>query len=487
MNFFTRLFPGLKHYALSYRLLVYVVLCSSLFALLATAIQLYLDYRRDVATLNESFRFIEKSYLHTIAASTFKIDTDHLRLELEGALKLPDIVYLEVQELRGDQIHTHAHGDPNATKIIRREFPLEYISPSGDKWAMGTLIAIASLEGVYERLWSRVLTVLVTNMVKTFLASTCILAIIYFLITRHLMRMASYTQRMAPGTPNRLLTLNRRSPKTDKPDELEQVAMAINDLQERAAADIIKLRDAYTEIEQLKNQLEAETAYLQEEIKLEYDFESIIGNSPSLQHALFKVEQVADTDTSVLVLGETGTGKELISRAIHNSSSRGQHPLVKVNCAALPQNLIESELFGHEPGAFTGARNRQIGRFEVANDSSIFLDEIGDLPLELQTRLLQVLQDGEFERLDSSRTIKVDVRVIAATNRDMEAQVRKGEFREDLFFRLNVFPITVPPLRERIEDIPLLVEYFLEKAATRLGKSVKTVPTGVMKTLKNYP
>jgi chemotaxis protein methyltransferase CheR len=178
-------------------------------------------------------------------------------------------------------------------------------------------------------------------------------------------------------------------------------------------------------------------AYLQEEIKLEHDFESIIGNSPVLKVVLFKVQQVADTDTSVLVLGETGTGKELISRAVHNSSSRRQYPLVKVNCAALPPSLIESELFGHERGAFTGAQNRQIGRFEVADSTSIFLDETGDLPLELQTKLLQVLQDGEFERLGSSRTIKVNVRVIAATNRDLEAQVRKGEFRQDLFFRLN--------------------------------------------------
>jgi transcriptional regulator with GAF, ATPase, and Fis domain len=187
-----------------------------------------------------------------------------------------------------------------------------------------------------------------------------------------------------------------------------------------------------------------------------------------------------------LVLGETGTGKELIARAIHNRSLRKKHPVVKVNCAALPQNLIESELFGHEPGAFTDAQTRRAGRFEVANGTSIFLDEIGELPLELRVKLLQVLQDGEFERLGSSRTIKVNVRVIAATNRDLVAQVRGGEFREDLFFRLNVFPITVPPLRERIEDIPLLAEFVMEKVSKRLGKSVKVVPTSVMNTLKNH-
>jgi DNA-binding NtrC family response regulator len=258
------------------------------------------------------------------------------------------------------------------------------------------------------------------------------------------------------------------------------------DITERKLAEI-GLRDAYTEIEQLKNKLEAETAYLQEEIKLEHDFESIIGNSPAIQHVLFKVEQVADTDTTVLVLGETGTGKELVARAIHNRSSRQKHPLVKVNCTAMPANLIESELFGHEAGAFTGAQTRQIGRFEVADGTSIFLDEIGELPLGLQTKMLQVLQDGEFERLGSSRTIKVNVRVIAATNRDLEAEVHRGRFRQDLFYRLNVFPITVPPLRERIEDISLLAEFFMEKVSKRLGKSIELMPASVMNTLRNYP
>jgi len=260
----------------------------------------------------------------------------------------------------------------------------------------------------------------------------------------------------------------------------------VMDITDRKQAET-KLQKAYTAIEQLQMKLQAETAYLQEEIRLEHDFESIIGNSPAIKHVLFKVEQVADTDTTVLVLGETGTGKELVARAIHNRSLRKHHPLVKVNCAALPPSLIESELFGHEPGAFTGAATRQIGRFEVANGSSIFLDEIGDLQIELQTKLLQVLQDGEFQHLGSTRTIKVNVRVIAATNRDLEVEIRKGRFREDLFYRLNVFPITVPPLRERIEDIPLLAEFFVEKASKKLGKSINVVPTSVMNTLKKYP
>ena len=258
------------------------------------------------------------------------------------------------------------------------------------------------------------------------------------------------------------------------------------DITERKLAEI-DLRNAYTDIEQLKNQLETETAYLREEIKLEHNFESIIGKSAAIQYVLYKVEQVAETDTNVLVLGETGTGKELISRAIHNNSLRKARSLVKVNGATLPSNLIESELFGHERGAFTGAQTLQMGRFEVADGTSIFLDEIGELPLELQSKLLRVIQDGEFERLGSSRTVKVDVRVIAATNRDLEAEVRQGRFREDLFYRLNVFPITAPPLRDRTEDIPLLVEFFVEKGSKRLGKSIEIIPEVVMKKLQDYP
>jgi transcriptional regulator with GAF, ATPase, and Fis domain len=201
---------------------------------------------------------------------------------------------------------------------------------------------------------------------------------------------------------------------------------------------------------------------------------------------LYKVEQVAAADATVLVLGETGTGKELVARAIHNNSPRAVRPLVKVNCANLTSHLIESELFGHEPGAFTGAQTRQLGRFEVADGTTIFLDEIGELPPELQTRRLQVLEHGEFERLGNSRTIKVDVRVIAATNRDLEAEVHRGCFREDLFYRLNVFPITVPPLRQRAEDIPLLTRFFVEKASKRLGKPIEQIPESIVQKLQDY-
>jgi len=213
----------------------------------------------------------------------------------------------------------------------------------------------------------------------------------------------------------------------------------------------LKLLNAYKDIKKLKNQLEEETSYLQAEIKLEHNFENIIGNSAELTYVLYKVEQVCASDTTVLILGESGTGKELIARAIHSRSPRGARPLIKVNCAALPADLIESELFGHERGAFTGAHSRKLGRFEIADGTSIFLDEIGELPLELQAKLLRVLQDSELERLGGTDTRKVNVRVIAATNRDLEEEIQKGRFRKDLFYRLNVFPITIPPLRQRAE------------------------------------
>ena len=264
-----------------------------------------------------------------------------------------------------------------------------------------------------------------------------------------------------------------------------RMAGSIKNITERMEA-AQNLRDALVEIRELKNHLEAEKAYLQEEIKLEYNFENIIGNSDELKYTLYKVEQIAPTDTDVIILGETGTGKELIARAIHASSPRKNRTLVKVNCATLPLNLMESELFGYEKGAFTGAVDRRLGRFEIADGATLFLDEIGELPLELQSKLLRVIQDGEFERLGSSRTLKVDVRIIAATNRNLEEEVRNGRFRKDLWYRLNIFPITVPPLRNRKQDLPLLVDFFVKRVSRKLGKSIDTIPKSVMSALQNY-
>ena len=247
-----------------------------------------------------------------------------------------------------------------------------------------------------------------------------------------------------------------------------------------------QLQQALAELEQLKNRLQQESIYLREEIKANHNFEEIVGNSRALHDVMVQVQQVATTNATVLILGETGTGKELIARAVHNGSRRFQRPLVKVNCAALPPTLIESELFGHEKGSFTGATNKKIGRFELADHSSIFLDEIGDLALDLQAKLLRVLQEGEFERLGSSKTLTVDTRVIAATNRDLPDLIELDKFREDLYYRLNVFPIRVPPLRERIEDIPLLVNAFVDKFTKQLGKPIDSIPQSEVKKMQNY-
>jgi formate hydrogenlyase transcriptional activator len=243
---------------------------------------------------------------------------------------------------------------------------------------------------------------------------------------------------------------------------------------------------AYREIAELKNKLADEKLYLEEEIRTEYTFEEIVGESLALKRVLSQVETVAPTDSSVLVLGETGTGKEVIARAIHNLSPRGERTFVKVNCAAIPTGLLESELFGHEKGAFTGAIAQKVGRFELAHRGTLFLDEVGDIPLELQPKLLRVLQEKEFERLGGTRTLRVDVRVVAATNRDLAQMVEDRTFRSDLYYRLNVFPVVVPPLRERAEDIPLLVRYFAQKHARRMDRHIETIPADEMEALTRY-
>ena len=247
-----------------------------------------------------------------------------------------------------------------------------------------------------------------------------------------------------------------------------------------------ELQRATSEIKDLKHKLQQQNTYLREEIKLEYPDVAVVGNSQAIRSVLEKAEKVAKTDSAVLVLGETGTGKELLARTIHEMSRRRQNPMVKVNCASLPATLIESELFGREKGAYTGALAREIGRFELADKSTLFLDEIGELPAELQPKLLRVLQEGEFERLGSSKTIRVDVRIIAATNRNLEAMVRDGKFREDLFFRLNVFPISIPPLRERREDIPAMTKHILNDLAKRLGMTIEEVHASTMRDFQRY-
>jgi formate hydrogenlyase transcriptional activator len=266
-------------------------------------------------------------------------------------------------------------------------------------------------------------------------------------------------------------------------------ALDVELLQQVAGQVAIALENtlAFEEIDRLKDKLAVEKLYLEEEIRTEFNFEEIIGDSALLRGALSQVELAAPAGTTVLILGETGTGKELIARAIHNLSPRRERTFVKVNCAAIPAGLLESELFGHERGAFTGALAQKIGRFEFADRGTLFLDEVGDLPLELQPKLLRVLQEQEFERLGGNRTLRVDVRVVAATNQDLGALVAERKFRSDLYYRLNVFPILVPPLRERPEDVPLLVRYFVQKFSRRQNKTVGYIPSDVMEALVNYP
>jgi formate hydrogenlyase transcriptional activator len=278
-----------------------------------------------------------------------------------------------------------------------------------------------------------------------------------------------------------IMVLGRRrdDPYTqDQIDFVEQITKQIAIAVENALS--------YREISELKDKLTQEKLYLEDEIRTTANFEEIIGLSNELRRSLKNVETVAPTDSTVLIYGETGTGKELIARAIHNLSPRRGKTFVKLNCAAIPTGLLESELFGHEKGSFTGAIAQRIGRLELANGGTLFLDEIGEIPLELQPKLLRVLQEREFERLGSSRTLRTDVRLVAATNRDLAAMVADQKFRSDLFFRLNVFPIQIPPLRERQEDIPLLVRHFSEEFARRMNKKIETIPSETMKTLCRY-
>ena len=278
-----------------------------------------------------------------------------------------------------------------------------------------------------------------------------------------------------------VLTLGSRVENAIRPEEVDFLLLAAGQL-----AIAIENRLAYREVAELKDKLAQEKLYLEDEIRGEIDFEGIVGQSSALRHVLNLVETVAPSDSTVLLLGETGTGKELIARAIHDRSHRKQRTFVKLNCAAIPTGLLESELFGHERGAFTGAIAQKIGRLELADQGTLFLDEVGDIPIEIQPKLLRALQEREFERLGSNRTKKVNVRLVAATNRDLETMMENREFRSDLYYRLNVFPIRIPPLRERPGDIPLLVRYFTQKYGRRMQRQIESIPTVAMKKLSSW-
>jgi formate hydrogenlyase transcriptional activator len=286
------------------------------------------------------------------------------------------------------------------------------------------------------------------------------------------------------ATRNRVLgTVNLGSVREDafSPEDVDFLSQVA-----AQAAIAIENAQAFREIERLKNKLTEEKLYLEDEIRTERNFGEIIGDSPAFRKALHQVETVAPTDATVLILGETGTGKELIARSVHDLSARRDRTFARLNCAAIPTGLLESELFGHEKGAFTGAIAQRIGRFELADGGTLFLDEVGDIPLELQPKLLRALQEQEFERLGSTRTIKVNVRVIAATNRDLARMIADQQFRLDLYYRLNVFPLPVPPLRERGPDIPMLVRYFAQKFSRRMNKHIETIPAATLSALSAY-
>ena len=287
---------------------------------------------------------------------------------------------------------------------------------------------------------------------------------------------------------NKIVSYNNMLEKTvqKRTKEMSSANLQLTEeIAERKKAEA-SLLGTYAEIKVLKDRLQAENVYLQQEVDRHFNFGEIIGQSNVLTQVFSQAEQVAPMNATVLLLGETGTGKGVVARAIHSRSSRKGRPLITVDCTTLPATLVESELFGRERGAFTGSDARQIGRFELADGGTIFLDEIGEMPLELQCKLLRVIQDGEFERLGSPRTIKTDVRIIAATNRNLGEEVRNGKFREDLFYRLNVFPITMPPLRQRKDDIPLLVNHFVAKFNIKIGKKIESVSKDTLNTLQEY-
>jgi formate hydrogenlyase transcriptional activator len=367
-------------------------------------------------------------------------------------------ISLALYDRESNQLRIHALDFPQGRGLMHEDIvvPLE-TAPSGMAFTSRQPVLLRSLDP--EKFPSEVARMLIGEGIK----STCSIPMIAHDQALGTLSVGSLSEAAFTEEDARVLT-----------QVTNQIAIAV----ENALA--------YRQIAELKDKLSEEKLYLQDEIRTEYNFEEIIGESPALKRVLEQLQTVAPTDSTILVLGETGTGKELIARAIHNLSARRERTLVKVNCAAIPTGLLESELFGHEKGAFTGAIAQRVGRFELAHRGTLFLDEVGDIPLELQPKLLRVLQEQEFERLGSARTIRVDVRMVAATNVDLAQKVAENQFRSDLYYRLNVFPVTIPPLRERREDIPLLVRYFAQKYARRMKKPIDAIPTKAMTALTEY-
>jgi len=356
------------------------------------------------------------------------------------------------------QFSIHAVDFPEGGGAIRREltFPLEN-SPAGTAFSMGKALLVSRLD--VQTFPSKITETLIQDGIR----SGCWLPLV--------------------GRERTLGTLNVCSLQEARftPDDVELLSQVANQV-----AIAVDNALAFRRIAELKDRLAEEKSYLEDEIRSQYNFDEIVGESPALKQVLDQVRTVAATDSTVLILGDTGTGKELIARAIHALSRRRDRTLVKLNCAAIPTGLLESEVFGHEKGAFTGAIAQKIGRLELANKGTLFLDEVGDISLELQPKLLRALQEQEFERLGSTRTIHVDVRLVVATNRNLEQMVADRTFRQDLYYRLNVFPVRVPPLRDRAGDVPLLVHYFVNKHAQRMGRHIERIPAETMRTLSRW-
>jgi len=414
-------------------------------------------YQQELARERDRLRLL----LEVNNALVSTLDLHQLLIAISACLRRVmnhDYASLGLYEPAAQQVRLQALDFPKSKGLLHEEmvFPIEG-TPSGEvvRTRKPVLISAANLDG-YETSVSRLF-------IAEGLRSGCIVPLV--------------TANRTLGT----LSLSSLRPGAFSQEDVDLLMRVANQV-----AIAIENALAYREIAELKNKLADEKLYLEEEIRTEYTFEEIVGESPALKRVLSQAETVASTDSSVLILGETGTGKEVIARAIHNLSQRRERTFVKVNCAAIPTGLLESELFGHERGAFTGAIAQKVGRFELAHRGTLFLDEVGDIPLELQPKLLRVLQEKEFERLGGTRTQQVDVRVVAATNRDLTQMVEDRLFRSDLYYRLNVFPIVVPPLRDRAEDIPLLVRYFAQKHARRMDRRIETIPAEEMEALTRY-
>jgi formate hydrogenlyase transcriptional activator len=430
----------------------------------AVAVDNALNYESSQAAQQQLERehHISRLLLEVNNAVISKLDLRELFAAITACLhQVMQFAYisLALYDRETNQLRIHALDFPEGRGFIHQDFvlPLE-TTPSGMAFTARKPVLLRSIDPA--RFPSEVARVLIAEGIK----STCSIPMI--------------SHGQALGTLS-VGSLREAAFTEEDANVLTQVTNQIAIAVENALN--------YRQIAELKDKLAEEKRFLEEEIKTEYNFEEIVGESPALKRILKLVETVAPTDSTVLILGETGTGKELIARAIHNLSGRRERVFAKVNCAAIPTGLLESELFGHERGAFTGAIAQKIGRFELADKGTLFLDEVGDIPLELQPKLLRVLQEQEFERLGSNKTIRVNVRLIAATNTGLEQMVEEKKFRADLYYRLNVFPVTMPPLRERREDIPLLVRYFAQKYGRLMKKEIRTVPGEVLSALSKYP